>query len=51
FDINNESKKYRIATMSQDALEDTIIKNWSRNIESIKLALDNTVARKKKVTG
>lgn len=51
FDINNESKKYRIATMSQDALEDTIIKNWSRNIESIKLALDNTVARKKKVKG
>lgn len=48
FDINNESKKYRIATMSQDALEDTIIKNWSRNIESIKLALDNTVARKRK---
>lgn len=34
--------------MSQDALEDTIIKNWSRNIESIKLALDNTVARKRK---
>ncbi|XNN28338.1 hypothetical protein ACLK2F_14810 [Escherichia coli] len=26
FDINNEGKKYRIATMSQDALEDTIIK-------------------------
>lgn len=49
FDINNESKKYRIATMSQDALEDTIIKNWSRNIESVKLALDNTVTRKKKI--
>lgn len=51
FEINNQSKKYRISTMSPDALADTIIKNWSRNIESIKLAFDNTVARKKKVKG
>lgn len=51
FEINNQSKKYRISTMSPDALADTIIKNWSRNIESIKLALDNTVTRKKKTKG
>ncbi|XNM86341.1 hypothetical protein ACLK18_14870 [Escherichia coli] len=51
FDINNESKKYRIATMSQMLWKIPLLKNWSRNIESIKLALDNTVARKKKVTG
>lgn len=37
--------------MSPDALADTIIKNWSRNIESVKLALDNTVTRKKKTKG
>ena len=51
FEINNQSKKYRVSTMSPDALADTIIKNWSRNIESIKLALDNTVTRKKKTKG
>ncbi|MGS3039610.1 hypothetical protein [Escherichia coli] len=51
FEINNQSKKYRISTMSPDALADTIIKNWSRNIESIKLAFDNTVTKKKKTKG
>ena len=33
--------------MSQDALEDTIIKNWSRNIESNQIGIsDNTVIEK-----
>jgi len=47
FVINNQSKKYRLLTASQDALVDTILKSWSRNVEIVKLALDNNVIRKK----
>jgi hypothetical protein len=36
FMINNQSKKHRLATASQDALADTIIKSWSQDNESIK---------------
>lgn len=46
FVINNQSKKYRLVTMSQDALADTILKSWSRNVENVKLAFDNNVIRK-----
>lgn len=47
FVINNQSKKYRLLTASQDALVDTILKSWSRNVEIVKLAFDNNVIRKK----
>jgi len=46
FMINNQSKKYRLATTSQDALADTIIKSWSQNNESIKQAFDANVRKK-----
>ena len=47
FVINNQSKKYRLANASQDALADTILKNWSRNVESVRLAFDSHIHRKK----
>lgn len=46
FVINNQSKKYRLANASQDALADTILKNWSRNVESVRLAFDSHVHKK-----
>ncbi|TGC57580.1 hypothetical protein C9E92_00695 [Salmonella enterica subsp. enterica serovar Wilhelmsburg] len=47
FVINNKSKKYRVLTMSQDALADTIRKQWSTKIECVKLAFEDKVTRKK----
>ncbi|WP_244588732.1 hypothetical protein [Escherichia coli] len=44
--IDNQSKKYRLATASQDALAETIIKSWSQNNESIKQAFDANVRKK-----
>ena len=46
FMIDNQSKKYRLATASQDALAETIIKSWSQNNESIKQAFDANVRKK-----
>ncbi|HBV9990275.1 TPA: hypothetical protein MEA99_004165, partial [Klebsiella aerogenes] len=42
---DNQSKKYRLATASQDALAETIIKSWSQNNESIKQAFDANVRK------
>jgi hypothetical protein len=47
FIINNQSKKYRLSIMNQDALIDTILKQWSIKNEDIKKAFDRTVCRKK----
>lgn len=47
FVINNQSKKYRLSTASQDALIDTIIKSWSRDVESVKQAFAENVSRKR----
>ncbi len=46
FMIDNQSKKYRLATASQDALAETIIKSWSQNNENIKQAFDANVRKK-----
>jgi len=46
FMIDNQSKKYRLATASQDALAETIIKSWSQNNESIEQAFDANVRKK-----
>lgn len=48
FEINNQNKKYRVATMSQDALVDTILNQWSLKNEDVKQAFDSAVRRKKK---
>ncbi|WP_052656054.1 hypothetical protein [Pantoea ananatis] len=46
FVINNQSKKYRLANASQDALAETILKYLSRNVESVRLAFDSHIHRK-----
>lgn len=48
FEINNQNKKYRVATMSQDALVDTILNQWSLKNEDVKQAFDSAVRRKKR---
>lgn len=50
FVINNQSKKYRLSTTSQDALADTILKSWSRDVESVRQAFDNNIIRKKRIS-
>lgn len=48
--INNQSKKYRLSTTSPEALADTILKQWSTSVESVKLAFAATVSRNKRIT-
>lgn len=48
FTIKSSSNQHRVATMSQEALRDTIIKQWSTKVDIVKEAFDATVTRKKK---
>lgn len=48
FIVKGQSKKYRITVMDKDSLVDTILKQWALKVESIQLAFDATVRRKKR---
>lgn len=50
FTIKSSSNQHRVATMSQEALRDTIIKQWSTKVDIVKEAFDATVTRKRRVT-
>ncbi|MFM1272651.1 hypothetical protein WFM03_02660 [Yersinia enterocolitica] len=50
FFIKNKSKKHILSTMSQDSLEDRILKQWSTKNVNIRLAFDETVTRKKRTS-
>lgn len=48
FIIDTSSKEHRIATMDQEALRDTILKQWSTKVDIVREAFEATVTRKQK---
>ncbi|EPS4528029.1 hypothetical protein ACSR9E_05680 [Citrobacter koseri] len=50
FIVNDTSKKHRVATMDQEALRNTILKQWSTEVDVVREAFDATVTRQKRKT-
>jgi hypothetical protein len=47
FIVKGQSKKYRLAALDKYTLSDTILKQWATKVDSIRIAFDATVRRKK----
>lgn len=48
FIVKGQSKKYRLAALDKYTLADTILKQWATKVDSIRMAFDATVRRKKR---